>query len=88
MPNPTDPNPRPIQKAAFWARWTLIVLLAAAGIFELYGVFHPQREDTLSETTRFIFQTHTTIGTIIFAVFWVAFSVWFLPHIVKKTRSK
>ena len=39
------------------------VLLAIAGIFELYGVFHPQREDTLSETTRFIFQTHTTIDT-------------------------
>lgn len=83
----SDPNPVPVQKTAFWAKQAWIGILVAAGVLEIYGVLRPGKDDTLSETTRWIWNTHTPVGKWLFRIFWVAFAMWFGPHIVKLERQ-
>lgn len=82
-----DPNPKSVQKTAFWAKEAWIAILAVAGGLELYGVLNDKKDDTLSETTRWLWRIDTPIGKWGFRIFWVAFAAWFGPHIVKIERT-
>lgn len=78
-----DKNPKAVQKTAFWAKIAWIATLAWAGGLEVYGVLSKDKDDTLSETTRWIWRTDTPAGKWAFRIFWVAFAAWFGPHIAK-----
>jgi hypothetical protein len=82
-----DPNPVAVQKTAYWAKNTWIVILVLAGALEAYGVVHPAKDDTLSEVSRWIWRTDTFWGKWLFRLFWAAFALWFGPHIVKIERA-
>lgn len=84
-----DPNPRPVQITAFWARRAWLAILAVAGALEVYGVWvRKGPDDTLSETTRYLFRTNTRTGLRLWYGFWPAFAVWFLFHIGKKIKQQ
>lgn len=57
-------------------------LFAAGGAYEIYAIFNKKNGDTLSERTRTLFRTKTKIGKTVFTAGWVAFSAWFLFHIL------
>jgi hypothetical protein len=57
-------------------------ILAAAAAYETYGIFNRKNGDTLSERTRAWFHTNTKTGKAVFTVSWLAFSAWFLIHII------
>lgn len=57
-------------------------LLAAGAAYETYGIFNRKNGDTLSERTRAWFHTNTKTGKAVFTVSWLAFSAWFLIHII------
>lgn len=82
-----DPNPAPVRRVARWSRVLWMVQLGVAGVHEVYGVLHPQAEDTLSETTRFLWRTDTAWGRRLFWCFRALFAAWFGPHIVKVARQ-
>ena len=42
----------------------------------------PTDGDTLSERLRVWFGTKTRVGRNVFVVAWLAFTAWFVPHIV------
>lgn len=85
-----DPNPRPVQLTAYWARVAWLLILGAAGVLEVYGVwFRKAPHDTLSETTRWLWRTDTTAGAWAFRSFWFLFGVvWFPAHIVKLFKQR
>jgi hypothetical protein len=58
-------------------------LLLGAGALEWWGIAHPHREKTLSEFTRWTFQTDTATGRVCFVVALVVFA----KHILKKAIS-
>ena len=64
-----------------------LALLLAGGAFELQALLHPDREDTLSEFTRWAFRTHTKAGAVTFAVAALTFGGWFIPHILRRKDS-
>lgn len=82
-----DPNPVVVQKAAFWAKQAWVAILAAAGALEVYGVLRKGPDDTLTETTRWLWRTDTPVGKWAFRLSWIAFAAWFGPHIVKLERQ-
>ena len=57
-------------------------LLAVGTAYETYGIFNKKNGDTLSERTRALFHTNTKTGKAVFTVSWLAFSAWFLVHII------
>jgi hypothetical protein len=57
-------------------------LFAAGGAYEIYTIFNKKNGDTLSERTRSLFRVKTKIGKAVFTTAWLAFSAWFLVHIV------
>lgn len=59
-------------------------LLATGGLYEFYALTNDVEGDTLSEVTRDVFGTDTRRGRVAFTVAYVAFSVWFVPHIAAK----
>lgn len=67
-------------EASFNLAW--IILLGTGLIVELVALLNKENGDTLSERTRAWFQVHKRPGWMIFAVAWVAFSAWFLVHIL------
>jgi len=83
-----DKNPVVVQKTAYRAKQAWILILMLSGALEAYGVIHPDKDDTLSEVTRWVWNTDTKTGKWLFGSFWVAFAIWFLPHIVKIERAK
>lgn len=62
-------------------------LLLAGGAYELRGIFRPGMEDTLSEFTRWAFQTHTDRGRLAFGSLWPMFALWFYGHILRRRRE-
>jgi hypothetical protein len=58
------------------------LLLGAGAAYETYGIFNRTNGDTLSERTRAWFHTNTKTGKAVFTVSWLAFSAWFLIHII------
>lgn len=85
---PGDPNPRPVQLTAHAARATWVGVLTAAGALELYGILHPGKWDTLSETTRWLARTHTKTGATAFLVGWAGLAIWFPIHLLKVAEQK
>lgn len=63
--------------------WIWGGLLAAGAAYEVYTLLSRRPGDTLSETTRRTLRTRTRVGRIAFAVAWLAFSAWFLCHVLK-----
>lgn len=57
-------------------------LFAAGGAYEIYAIFNKESGDTLSERVRSLFNVKTKIGKSVFTVGWLAFSAWFLVHII------
>lgn len=57
-------------------------LFAAGFGYEAYAIFNKRHGDTLSERTRAWFRTRTKPGRLAFTITWVAFSTWFLAHIL------
>lgn len=57
-------------------------LLLAGAAFEVYALRNAREGDTLSESVRRWFMVHTKAGALVFAVAWLAFSAWFLKHIL------
>ena len=85
---PTDPNPRPVQVVAYWARWVWVSILAVAAVFEVYGVWVRRgTDDTLSEVTRWALRTDTRTGAAVFLTGWTAFAVWFPAHVLRWART-
>lgn len=66
--------------------WGALLVFGAA--IEINGVMNPGGEDTLSEFTRWAFQVDTTPGAVIFGTAWLAFSAWYLVHILKGRNAK
>lgn len=60
-----------------WVGWIL-----AFFAIEIPAIRNDLREDTLSEHIRRWFSTKTHHGRSVFIVAWLAFTVWFVPHIV------
>lgn len=61
--------------------WAAITVVGVG--YEAYTLFNRRKEDTLSATTRAAFRTrHSKTGRVVFGVFWVGFSTWFLGHIL------
>ncbi len=58
------------------------VVFAAGAAYETYGIFNKKSGDTLSERFRAWFHTNTKTGKAVFTVSWLAFSAWFLIHII------
>lgn len=58
--------------------WSAI--FAVAGVYETYAIF--KNKGTLSERVRVWFHTKTPAGKAVFAGVWLAFSAWFLVHIL------
>jgi len=58
--------------------------LTVAGVmYEGYTLFNKRKEDTLSATTRAVFQTRRSkTGRVVFGVAWTGFSAWYLGHIL------
>lgn len=63
------------------AIWAGLILAGAS--FEVYALRNAREGDTLSESTRRWFRVHTRAGAIVFTVSWVAFSAWWIDHIVQ-----
>ena len=57
------------------------VILALAGIVEVWGITNAGADDTLSEFTRWIFDTDGS-GALVFGIGWAGFAGWFLWHIL------
>lgn len=62
-------------------------ILAVAGIVEVWGITNPGSHDTLSEFTRWIFDTDDS-GALVFGVGWVGFAAWFLWHILGGRKKR
>lgn len=61
--------------------WLGLILAGAA--FETYALVNGRKGDTLSETTRSVFRVRTSrTGRRVFAGLWLAFSGWYLVHIL------
>lgn len=60
-----------------WAGLFLIGL-----IYEGWTILNVEPGDTLSETVRALISAHGSIGQAVFAIGWLAFSVWFWFHIL------
>lgn len=60
--------------------WGAILSVGAA--YETYAILNKKNGDTLSERTRDWFRTRTKTGRAVFTGSWIAFSVWFLIHII------
>lgn len=58
--------------------WSAI--FAVAGAYEAYAIF--KNKGTLSERVRAWFHVKSLAGKATFAGIWIAFSVWFLVHIL------
>lgn len=57
-------------------------LFAVGAAYEAYGIFSRKFGDTLSDRTRAWFHTNTKTGKAVFTVSWLAFSAWYLIHII------
>lgn len=57
-------------------------LLLIGAVIEIWALRTAKAGDTLSESTRRWFRVNTPVGSAVFGVAWVIFSVWFLVHIV------
>jgi hypothetical protein len=60
--------------------WAALIVTGAA--FEAYALKNGQDGDTLSEKVRKAFRVRTPSGKLVFGLTWVAFSAWFLGHIL------
>lgn len=70
-----------LRRRLFWA------LLAAVGVaYELRALKDEAPGDTLSETTRLLFRTDTTVGKVVFFVCWGTLTAWFASHIARSTK--
>lgn len=58
-------------------------LLAAATAYEIYGL-RGRQEATLSEATRRLFHTRTTLGRTVLAVSLVSLGSWYYLHLTKE----
>jgi hypothetical protein len=63
------------------AVWGGLILAGAA--VETYALRSARQEATLSAATRRWFRVHTKAGAIVFVVGWVAFSAWWIDHILR-----
>ena len=59
----------------------ILAALAITGAIEMYGVFHPGEDYTISELLRAGFHTNTKLGKIVFSASVIALGGWLLPHI-------
>ena len=62
------------------AVWGGLILAGAA--VETYALHSARQEDTLSAATRRWFRVHTTAGKVVFVGGWVAFSAWWIHHVI------
>lgn len=58
------------------------VLLGVCAVYEAYAIGSHRVGDTLSERLRSWFRVSTRSGRIVFTVTWLAFTAWFVPHII------
>ncbi|MGK9463910.1 hypothetical protein ACSLFT_28350 [Streptomyces sp. G6] len=57
-------------------------LILAGAVFETWALRKARQRDTLSAATRRWFWVHTKAGAAVFVVGWVAFSVWWIDHVI------
>lgn len=62
------------------AIWGSVFVLGTA--IEVWALRNGKPGDTLSERIRAWFRVDTMAGKAVFTTVWVAFSAWFLAHIV------
>lgn len=60
--------------------WGGVLLLGSA--VEMWALKNATSGDTLSERTRKWFRVDTKTGKVVFTACWLAFSAWFLVHIL------
>lgn len=78
----TRTNMGEIRRRLFWAG------LAAAGVaYEFRALKDEAPGDTLSETTRIVFRTDTTVGRTVWFACWGMLSAWFAAHVAKATKA-
>lgn len=88
MTRAVDRNPPRVQRLAYLSRRGWMALAGIAAIYETLGIARPQKHDTISETTRWIFGTETTAGAVVFGGAWCAFAIWMPAHILKLGRGR
>jgi hypothetical protein len=59
-------------------------MLVGPVAYEVKTILDPTRGDTLSETTREVFQVHTKTGALLFLGCWGFLAAWFPAHVVKR----
>lgn len=62
-----------------------VILVGAAAVvvgIEFYGIAHPDQGWTISEFIQWAFHVDTTPGAVIFVAAMLAFTAWFIPHIL------
>lgn len=62
------------------AVWGGLILAGAA--VETWALRTARQEATFSAATRRWFWVHTKVGAAVFVVGWVAFSVWWIDHVI------
>lgn len=62
------------------SRWIIVAIAGSA--LEADALRNSRRDATLSYAVREIFQTRTPLGKATFVIAWVAFSAWWIQHIV------
>lgn len=71
-----------------FGRFVWGAVLAFAGAIEVEGILNPNKDDTLSEFTRWFFHVDSPVGSFVFGVLWVAFATWFFVHILGGRKKK
>ncbi|WP_322501834.1 hypothetical protein TR631_33940 [Streptomyces rochei] len=57
-------------------------LILAGAVVETWALRTARQEATFSAATRRWFRVHTKAGAAVFVVGWVAFSVWWIDHVI------
>lgn len=66
-------------------RVVLLTAIGTLGVVEAVGI--ATDSDTISQLTADVFHTDTDTGRAVFAGAWMAFSGWFLWHVITFARS-
>lgn len=66
-----------------WTKaWALVI--AGATVAEFRALRAKRNECTLSYATRIVFRTDTRSGRLGFSLAWLAFSAWWVPHVLRR----
>lgn len=68
------------------ANWAVPVMLGL--LMEAEGIRRQHFDHTLSQATRYVFQTDKTVGKYSFIGAWALLSWWLVPHITRGRYTK